>query len=186
MGGSTDRRAPTSATCTSRCNQTFRSLFFFLETSYSLLNSLKSVQLARFFEIRTPRIQRAFRTAEVDILTTAVTRQEFDCFSKITGNYYFCDPARFSFSFWKFLRSIAGKPQLLHWLLRLLLLPGTCREDIKSYMFTRYLNTQCFNSQMCRTPMLVVEEPTTLASTGLSIKEFLNFNFSLFDQTLDC
>merc|ERR1711963_213808 len=41
MGGSTDRRAPTSATCTSR----------------------------------TPPIQRAFRTAEVDILTTAVTRQ---------------------------------------------------------------------------------------------------------------
>merc|ERR1711936_223948 len=41
MGGSTDRRAPTSATCTSR----------------------------------TPPIQRAFRTAEVDILTTAVIRQ---------------------------------------------------------------------------------------------------------------
>merc|ERR1712156_1369677 len=41
MGGSTDQRAPTSATCTSR----------------------------------TPPIQRAFRTAEVDILTTAVIRQ---------------------------------------------------------------------------------------------------------------
>ena len=72
---------------------------FFLETSYNLLNSLKSGQLVKIFEIRTPPIQRAFRMAEVDILTTAVTRQEFDCFSKITGNYYFCDPARSSFSF---------------------------------------------------------------------------------------
>merc|ERR1711962_655386 len=41
MGGSTDQRAPTNATCTSR----------------------------------TPPIQRAFRMAEVDILTTAVIRQ---------------------------------------------------------------------------------------------------------------
>merc|ERR1711962_407591 len=41
MGGSTDQKAPTSATCTSR----------------------------------TLPIQRAFRTAEVDILTTAVIRQ---------------------------------------------------------------------------------------------------------------
>ena len=119
----------------------FSVIAFFLETSYSLLYSLKSVQLAKFFETRTPPIQRAFRTAEVDILTTAVTRQEFDCFSKITGNYYFCDPARFSFSFWKFLRSIAGKSQLLHWLLRLLLLPGTSREDIKPYMYTMYMTS---------------------------------------------
>ena len=119
----------------------FSVIAFFLETSYSLLYSLKSVQLAKFFETRTPPIQRAFRTAEVDILTTAVTRQEFDCFSKITGNYYFCDPARFSFSFWKCLRSIAGKSQLLHWLLRLLLLPGTSREDIKPYMYTMYMTS---------------------------------------------
>ena len=34
-------------------------------------------QLVKFFEIRTPPIQRAFRTAEVDILTTVVIRQDF-------------------------------------------------------------------------------------------------------------
>ena len=53
---------------------------FFLETSYNLLNSLKSGQLVKIFEIRTPPIQRAFLTAEVDILTTAVIRQDFYLF----------------------------------------------------------------------------------------------------------
>merc|ERR1712107_976554 len=70
-----DRRAPTSATCTSR----------------------------------TPRIQRAFRTAEGDILTTAVTRQIPTAILTVTT-------------------PIAA-----------------------------------------RTPMLVVEEPTTPASTGLRL-----------------
>ena len=54
----------------------FSVIVFFLETSYSLLYSLKSVQLAKFFETRTPPIQRAFRTAEVDIQTTAVIQQD--------------------------------------------------------------------------------------------------------------
>ena len=43
----------------------------------------------------------------------------------VTGNFYYCNQAKSWLSFWKSLRSIAGKPQLLHWLLRLLLLPGT-------------------------------------------------------------
>ena len=67
----------------------------FLETRYNLLNSLKSGQLVKIFEIRTPPIQRAFRTAEVDILTTAVIRQDFEFLFKTTGNYYFCDQAIF-------------------------------------------------------------------------------------------
>merc|ERR1719323_32122 len=75
MGGSTDRRAPTSATCTSR----------------------------------TPPIQHAFRTAEVDILTTAVIRQ----------------------------------------------------TPTATLTATTPIAT--------RTPMLVVEEPTTPASTGLRL-----------------
>ena len=52
----------------------------FLETSCNLSNSLKSGHGSKFFEIRTPPIQRAFRTAEVDILTTAVIRQDFYLF----------------------------------------------------------------------------------------------------------
>ena len=140
MGGSTDRRAPTSATCTSRCNQTFRSLFF----------SGNHLQLVKFFEIRT--IGQNLWNQD-----TAYSA----CFPNGGGGYpdYSCDPARvwlffenywkllllwsckiFIF-FWKCLRSIAGKSQLLHWLLRLLLLPGTSREDIKPYMYTMYMTT---------------------------------------------
>ena len=53
-------------------------------------------------------------------------------------------------------------------------LTNTCLQCIRvfsalthKYMFRMYMIKQCFNSQMCRTPMLVVEEHTTPASTGL-------------------
>ena len=42
--------------------------------------SRNQLQFVKFFEIRTPPIQRAFLTAEVDILTTAVIRQDFYLF----------------------------------------------------------------------------------------------------------